>query len=192
MAYRKKGIKPSEQGSNGVVAKVVSVKDTPPDAVEKLLLEIADLKAQLKVSDAARSEAERAALDAAQAQGTLLQTEVQEVPTGKKIKVKRANGYKVVGHKEDGRDILRPIWKTVALPTFFYKIDMPPCGGTDFKINGVPFYHGTVYEFDEDTLRSVKEIVYRLWDHDRQIHGSDENFYRKPQKTRLSGRGMSA
>ncbi len=189
MGFKKKG---STQKVVDGVAKVASIKDVAPDDVAKLLTEIADLKAQLKVETAARGEAEAAALEAAQAQGSLLQTEVQEVPTGKKIKVKRANGYKVTGHRDDGREILKPIWKDVELPTFFYKIDMPPVGGTDFKINGVPFYHGTVYEFDEDTLRSVKEIVYRLWDHDRQIHGSDENFYRKQQKPRLSARGLSA
>ena len=183
----KKRTKPAD----GTVSKVASIADTKPDDVKKLLSEIADLKAQLKVSNAARGEAEAAALEAAQAQGTLLQSEVAEVPTGKKIKVQRAAGYKVVGHKDDGRDILRPVWKSVELPTFFYKIDLPPVGGTDCKLNGVPYYHGTVYEFDEDTLRSVKEIVYRLWDHDRQIHGSDENFYRKKQAPRLSARGMA-
>ena len=64
---------------------------------------------------------------------------------------------------------------------------LPPVGGVDLKINDVSFYHGVVYELDIDTLRSVKEMVYRLWDHDRSIHGSDENFYRKPQETTLTG-----
>jgi len=181
------------------VSKVASIDAAPPGAVEKLLAEINDLKSQLAVEKTARGEAEQAALDAASAQGALLQNEVHEVPTGKTVTVKRvkvgADGaglYKVVGHHDDGRDILRPIFEDKKIPTFFYKIDLPPCGGVDLKINSVSYYHGAVYEFDEDTLRTVKEMVYRCWDHDRNIHGSDENFYRKKSANRLSARGMSA
>ncbi len=171
-----------------VVSEVVSIADTPPDAVAKLLKEINDLKSKLAISDAARGDAEQRALDAAQSQGALLQPGIEEVPTGKVVKVSRCKSYKVVGHRDDGRDILRPVMEMVDIPTYFYKVDMPPCGGTDFKINEVPYYHGTVYEFDVDTLRSVKEIIYRLWDHDRNTHGSNENAYRRKTTPRLSAR----
>lgn len=126
----------------------------------------------------------------AMSQGAFMQRDVSEVPTGKTIKVQRAAGYKVVGHRDDGREIIKPVFRTVTLPTYFYKIDMPPCGGTDLKINGTPYYHGGVYELDLDTLRTVKEMVNRLWKHDSEIHGSDENFYRKQSKPTISARGM--
>jgi len=32
---------------------------------------------------------------------------------------------------------------------------------------------------DARTLSTLKDIVYRNWKHDRDIHGTDENFYRK-------------
>lgn len=175
----------------GTVNEVVSISDTPPDAVERLLRENAELKAQLAVANTARGAAEQAALDAAQAQGSLLQPGIQEVPSGKSITVKRLDFYKVVGHGDGGREIRRPVFKDVQLPTFFYKIDIPPVGGTDCKINEIPYYHGTVYELDIDTLRTVKEMVYRLWDHDRNIHGSDENAYRQQKSPRISGRAMA-
>lgn len=154
--------------------------------VAKLMEEIRGLKEKLKLSEQQRSDAEAAALAAAEAQGMLMQRQIQEVATGKTVKVKRASGYEVVGHKDDGREILKPVWKTVELPTYFYKIDMPAVGGWDLKINGQSLFHGTVYEFDIDTLRSVKEIVYRTWDHERSIHGSDENAYRPQQQPTLT------
>lgn len=174
---------------------VASIKDTRPEDVEKLLAQIADLKEKLNISEQARSDAEKAALAAAEAQGMLMQREIQEVATGKTVTVKRAidekgnQKLKVVGYKDDGREILRPVFRDVKLPTYFYKIDMPPVGGMAIMMNGNALYHGTVYELDIDTLRTVKEMVYRLWDHDRSIHGTDENFYRNPRQDKLSMRG---
>lgn len=169
-----KNSKPTDQ-----VSEVASVKHTSPDDFAKMQAENAALRAQLAQSEQARSEGEKVALEVAQAQGMLLQKSIEEVPTGKSVTVKRLDHYKVVGHKQDtGEDILRPIFKEVKLPTFYYKIDLPPCGGIHMRINGKEFYHGTVYEFDIDTLCSVKEIVYRCWDHDAQIHRSDDSFYR--------------
>jgi hypothetical protein len=176
-------------------AAVASVAGTSPKDVQALMDQIASLQRQLDVSEEKRTDAEKAALAAAQAQGALMQRDIQEVATGKTVKVKRAidkdgrPAYKVVGYKDDGREILKPVWREIELPTYFYKVDMPPVGGTDLKISGIPLYHGTVYELDVDTLRTVKDIVYRLWNHDREIHGSDENFYRKEQAPRLSARG---
>ena len=173
------------------IADVASLTGAPVDTQAKLHAEIADLKAKLAAADAARGDAEKIALAAAEAQGALMQRDIQEVPTGKTVRVQRLDHYKVVGHKDDGREIIKPVFKSVSLPTFFYKIDMPPCGGTDLKINGTPFYHGAVYELDVDSLRTVKDMVFRTWKHDSDIHGSDENFYRKPQQSRLSARGMA-
>lgn len=172
-------------------AVVASITDVSDDAEMRLLKEISDLKQKLAIAETARSAAEQDALATAQAQGALMQRQIEEVPTGKTVKLQRLKEYKIVGHKDDGREILKPVFHTVSIPTYFYKIDMPPCGGVDMKINGASYYHGAVYEFDLDTLRTVKEMMFRLWKHDADIHGSDENAYRKPQRTRLSARGMA-
>lgn len=190
----KKNIPAADSQPAGHV-QVASVTGTSPEDVQRLLAQIADLQEKLGIEQAARSDAEKAALAAAESQGMLMQRDIQEVATGKFVKVKRAideNGnpaYEVKGYKEDGREILKPVFRLVDLPTYFYKIDLPPVGGTGLVTNGVDLYHGTVYELDLDTLRSVKERVHRLWDHDRNVHGSNENFYRKPQNTMLSARG---
>lgn len=173
-----------------VHAEIASIKDVQQTDLQKLLAEIADLKSKLAVSETARTEAEKQALALAEAQAGVMQVAVQEVPTGKKVKVQRCAGYETVGYKDDGRPILKPTWKSVELDTFFYKIDLPPVGGDGLRVNGLLLAHGAVMEFDIDTLRSVKDMVFRCWDHERNIHGTDENVFRKPTQRTLSGAGM--
>ena len=169
-------------------AQIAAIGDsTSPEAVEKLLREVADLRKQLALAEERRSDAEKAALAAAEAQGMLMQREIQEVATGNYVTVLRATkedgspNYKARAWRDDGRPIMEPIWRKVKLPTYFYKIDMPAVGGMAIRLGEAEYYHGVTYEFDRDTLATIKEMVYRLWDHERSIHGSDENFYRPKQ-----------
>jgi hypothetical protein len=74
-------------------------------------------------------------------------------------------------------------------PRFLYKINLPPSGGIDIKINGTSFYHDQQYEIGLDTLRSLKDVVARCWQHEQSIHGSNENFYRRPTERVLRGNG---
>lgn len=162
---------------------VASIAATSPEDVEALRSQIADLEAQL---DLARSDKELQALAVAEAQFR----DMQEVPTGKTVTVQRCRGYKTVSYRDDGRPILKPLWEDEEVPTFFYKIDIPPVGGAGLIPNGTPFYHATVYEVDIHTLRSWKDQVYRLWAHERNINGSNENAYRRESAPTLSARGM--
>lgn len=71
---------------------------------------------------------------------------------------------------------------------YFYRIDLPPSGGTDLSINGNKFYHGEQYKVRVSTLRTLKEMVYRCFMHEASIRGSNENFYRTPQERRVGSR----
>ena len=180
---------PRKKATEGTEAKVASIEETSGEDVTKLLAEIKDLRSKLEVEKAARTEAETQALQSAQAQMTgVMQGAMQEVPTGKKIKVQVLESYETVGYKDDGRPILRAKFKQAERPTYFYKIDLPPVGGLGLTVNGLMLYHNTVYEFDIDTLRSVKDMVYRVWAHEASIHNSDENAYRKPQPFVVNGK----
>lgn len=180
---------------DALVLPVKATGDVRAEDVKAMLAQIEDLKKKLGIVEGERDAAEAAALAAAEAQGMLLQREIREVSTGKTVKVKRAFDkegnptYKCVGYKEDGREIMRPVMHEHELPTFFYKIDIPPVGGIALVVNGIQLYHGGVYKLDLDSLRSTKEQVFRLWDHDRNIMGSNENAYRKPQDVHISMRG---
>lgn len=189
MAKKIPGADPSAPGEKTHHVAVASVKDTSEDDVAKLRAQVAALSEQLQV---ARSEAEQKALAVAEAQTAFMQRDIQEIPTGKSVIVQRCSGYKTVSYRDDGRPILKPVWEDVELPTYFYKIDLPPVGGEGLIPNGVPFYHGTVYEVDIDTLRSWKEMVFRLWDHERNIRGSNENFYRRETAPTISASGRRA
>jgi hypothetical protein len=73
-------------------------------------------------------------------------------------------------------------------PVYFYRIDLPPSGGQHLVINGTMFYHGEQYKVRVSTLRTMKEIVFRGWQHEDSIRGSNENFYRSPQERRIGSR----
>lgn len=128
---------------------------------EQLKERIKALELELERSNAGRviAEEESARLSA-QAQSSLFTTNVTE-----RFSRKAA----------DGRDL------------WWYRIDLAPCGGTEVKINGTPYYHGSTYEFDTDLLRSIKEIVARTWDHENNIMGANENVYKVAQDRILRG-----
>ncbi len=172
-----------------MVLKVASVKNTEAADVATLQAQVKDLMGQLEIERTARTAAEERALQEVENQaGSLMQTEIQERPTGKTMKIQRCNGkYKTVGYKDDGRPVLNAVFEEVDEPTYFYKIDLPPVGGIGLMLNGVYLYHGTVYEMDIHTLRTVKDSVYKCWKHDADVHGSDENAYRTPTNRVLRG-----
>jgi hypothetical protein len=180
----------TEETAKTAHVSIADVTDTSPENVAKLLAQVRELQEQLGARDITISDMQAQALERAKAQGMLMQREIEEVDAQETIEVDRIDHYKTVGYHDDGREIRRPKFKKVTLPLYFYKIDLPPCGGSDMKINGFPLYHGSVVKVDIDTLRTIKDMVYRCWKHDLEIHGSDENVYRKPQMATISARGM--
>lgn len=181
MARGKHPASEDEAGKTQHVA-VASIADTSEDDVAALRAQIADLTEQLA---GARSATEQNALATAESQ----HRDIQEVATGKTVLIQKCVGYKTVGYKDSGEPIKKPIFDEVEVPTYFYKVDIPPVGGEGLMPNGVQLYHNTVYEMDIDTLRSVKEQVYRLWQHEANISGSNENFYRRERAHTLSATG---
>lgn len=81
------------------------------------------------------------------------------------------------GEDEDGKEM------------WWYRIDLPPSGGIEVKLNGIAFYHGEQYKVGTDMLRTLKDIVFRCWKHESEIQGSNENFYRQPKNSILRGQG---
>lgn len=153
---------------------------TPEDEISRLQAEVERLKGALQDAAVAADEAARREM--------FFKNSADEVPTGRTIKVPTCTGYDTSGYKDDGTPIRKPIWEERDAATFLYKIDMPPVGGVDIKINGNSLFHGETYEFTLDQLRVVKSVVHNLYAHDASIHGTDENAYRPKTNARFSGK----
>ena len=134
--------------------------------------QIATLQSQLATERTLRTEAEENALAVAQA-GQFFTGNTEEQPTGNTIVVKKCTNP----HERDEK---KQKWIEVDVPTFFYTIDLPAGAGLSLSTNGVEYYHGQAYEFDFYTLGDIKSRVARCWDHEKSIHGDNENAYRKP------------
>lgn len=174
---------PADEG----YAKTIDVSQMSAEDVGKLEAQVHNLKEQLAAAKDRATDAEARVAEALQ---FTVPDGVQEVPSGHTVKVRKFKEWKSLGFKDNGDEIVKPVFSIIAVPSFYYRIDLPPCGGSDLKINGMPMFHGQRVEVDIDTLRTVKEIVYRCWDHDRSIHGSDENFYRKQKRPLISARAF--
>lgn len=139
----------------------IEIESPEIETQEQLKARIKKLEAMLETSIAAQGIAEdESARLSAQAQSTMFTTNVTE---------------RFAGKDEDGNDL------------WWYRIDLAPCGGTEVKINGMPYYHGQTYKFGTDLLRSIKEIVARTWDHENNIMGANENVYKTAQNKMLRG-----
>ena len=80
---------------------------------------------------------------------------------------------------EDDRGVMR----------YRIKINLPPSGGSDIKINGTSFYHGQEYDLREETVRCIQEIEYRCWEQEDLTRGrKNENFYRREQAPQIGRR----
>jgi hypothetical protein len=155
-------------------------KVTKADELEALRAEVKRLEAALSIANTANEDAARRAL--------FFKDVNEEVPTGETVKVQKCYKYETAGYSDSGKPILKPVYKDVEVPTFMYKINLPPVGGTAITLDGEPYYHGQTYVFDLDRLRSIKEIVHRIRDHEATIHGTDENAYRPKVNAQFSGK----
>jgi hypothetical protein len=142
--------------------------------------ELSQLKAEIGRLQSALSSAETHSEEAAK-RAMYFKGDDGEEPTGNKIKIRKA--MKPWAKSEDDQD-----WQNVEVDTFYFKIDMPPIGGVQIMLNGEAMQHGLMYEVTQDTLRVLKSIVYKLREHEANIHGNDENVYRPKVNARFSGK----
>lgn len=145
---------------------------TTEEELKAMQAEVARLTKALADSEASRSDAE------ALASAVMFGGNTEEQPTGKTV------GVEVCLNPAE-RDEKKLKFKVVQMPTYFYTIQLPPGAGIDLTTNGIAYYHGQTYEFDPLTLADIKSRVARCWDHEKSIHGGNENAYRKPTARHL-------
>jgi hypothetical protein len=153
------------------VNKEISVKD--------LQSQIADLQAQLLSEKEARSAAEDNAK--ATADAGIFVNRSDEQPTGKTIKIQKcSNPWETDERKQK--------LISVDVPTYYYQIQLPTGAGISLTTNGQDFMHGETYTVDLYTLIDLKSRVARCWDHEKSIHGDNENAYRRPTNRHFMGK----
>lgn len=152
--------------------------------LEELQSEVARLQAALLEEQGARSAAEEAARAVAAA-SPFVHASVEEQPTGKTIEVEVC--LNPAARKESDHR-----YKKVEMPTYFYTVQLPAAAGLSLSTNGVEYYHGQTYEFDPIMLAEIKSRVARCWDHEKSIHGDNENAYRKPLNKSLISAAAAA
>lgn len=155
-------------------------KITSQEDVDALKAEVARLEGLLNKAATDNVDAMRRAM--------YFRNDSDEIPTGNKVAITKCVGYKVIDHTDEGIPIRRPVFKEVEEDTFLYKIDLPPVGGIQILKNGISYYHNETYELTLDDLRGVKEMVYRIREHEANIHGTDENAYRPQTHATFSGK----
>ncbi len=150
---------------------------------KSLLAEIAGLKAALADAKDAKTAAEEIAEAAMQAsvQANSFIGNTEEQPTGRTVKIR-------VCTNPTAREAKDHKWKEIDVPTFYYTLQLPAGAGISLMTNGMEYYHGETYEFDSYQLAEMKSRVARCWDHEKSIHGDNENAYRRPQHMVLSGK----
>ena len=145
--------------------------------IAELQEQVAKLQEELEQSEQKKSEAEELAKAMSQA-GQFIGSTAEEQPTGKTMTVRMcANPYV----RKEGQQK----WIDVKLPTYFYTIILPTGAGLSLTTNGTEYFHGETYEFDSIALAEMKSRVARCWEHEKSIHGENENAYRKPTHIRV-------
>lgn len=144
---------------------------------EQLLKRMAELEKQYAALQVAVDEKEKKILEleakteaTGQAAMTMLGRQVAEQYLGKRKVLGKTFNHKKKEFVETEMEL--DYWE--------YLIDLPPSGGEGVTINGTQFHHGQVIEVDTNTLRTIKEMVFRAWFHESQIKGNDENKFRRP------------
>jgi len=178
-------------------AKPITIGKPSETEVETLRREMAELRSELGLKNKALIEA-KASAQAAAASATLMGAPSEEVPVPGEFKMvdtlDEEEPFKVTGHKEDGREILRPNFTGKKKePAYYYLIDLPTVGFSKTRppcisINGREYEHGRVYKFTMPTLQTVKSLVYQSWAHERDLH-RDTNVYRKPVQVNAAAPG---
>ena len=140
--------------------------------IKELQAEIERLKAELGVEKEQRTAAEEMAHAMSEA-SAYSGSNVEEQATGKTRSVE-------VCTNPWERDIKKHKYKTIKMPTYYYNIQLPPAAGLSLSTNGIEYYHGETYEFVLPELAEMKSRVARCWDHEKSIHGDNENAYKKP------------
>lgn len=153
------------------------MNEKKPQSNAELMEEVNKLRALLLAETDKRTAAEEHAHALATA-SPYMDSTVEEKPTGNTIT------ERVCINKWE-KDAKKMKFESREVQTYYYNIQLPVGAGTNLSTNGQEYYHGETYEFTQNELADIKSRVARCWDHEKSIHGGNENMFRKPSNIHL-------
>jgi hypothetical protein len=88
-------------------------------------------------------------------------------------------------YKDQAKEKLRRA-KGLAEEQITLVIDLPG-HSKEIRLDGVIYSHGHQFTVPKSVADSLYDVMGRAWDHEEQVGGANQNEYRKPRSTRVSG-----
>ena len=151
-------------------------EDNKPHYAQALKDEVASLKAELAAERASRTADQKNAHLMASSTG--FTGTAEEQPSGNfRTESICQNPWE--------RNVKKLKYEDVDLPLYFYNIQLPAGCGVSLMTNGLDVYHGQTVEVSQHELADLKSRVAACWNHEKSIHGENENAYRRPDNKHL-------
>ena len=90
-----------------------------------------------------------------------------------------------IGIAEDGDDVIKGPIPVKGEKQFKITLDLAPHSNR-LIIDSVHYLHGGTYTVGQRVYDTMREMIHRGWEHQREIDGKDSNMYREKSNIRLT------
>lgn len=96
-----------------------------------------------------------------------------------------------IGISDDGDDVIKGPLPVKGEQQFKITLDLAPHSNR-LIIDSVHYLHGGTYTVGQRLYDTMREMIHRGWEHQREIDGKDSNMYREKSNIRLSPADIAA
>jgi hypothetical protein len=90
-----------------------------------------------------------------------------------------------IGISDDGDDVIKGPLPIKGEKQFVITLDLAP-HSSRLVLDSVTYLHGGTYTVGQRVYDTMREMIHRGWEHQREIDGKDGNMYREKSNIRLS------
>jgi hypothetical protein len=96
-----------------------------------------------------------------------------------------------LGISDDGDDVVKGPMPMKGEKKFTITLDLAP-HSSRLVIDSVHYLHGGTYTVGQRLYDTMREMIHRGWEHQREIDGKDSNMYREKSNIRLTPADIAA
>jgi hypothetical protein len=96
-----------------------------------------------------------------------------------------------IGISDDGEDVIKGPLPVKGEKQFTITLDLAPHSDR-LMIDSKIYLQSATYTVGERLYNTMREMIHRGWEHQREIDGKDGNMYRNQSNVRLSPNGVAA